>query len=49
MQSIKVLMLLLLSFFFIGGNLSAQVGNKSKNKTAAKSAVKTASAKIKQY
>jgi uncharacterized protein len=45
MLSTKFLMLLLVSCFFISGNLSAQVNSKLKNKTVAKAPA----AKIKQY
>ena len=42
-------MLLLITCFFVTGNLSAQVSNKSKNKTAAKLAAIAAPANIRQY
>jgi uncharacterized protein YciI len=49
MQRIKILMLAIISCFFIAGNLSAQVSNKSKTKTDAKTAAKAPAAKVRQY
>ena len=49
MQRMRFLMLLLLSCFFITGNLFAQVNNKPQTKTTVKPAVKVPPAKIKQY
>ena len=42
-------MLVIVNCFFIAGNLSAQVNNKSKNKTETKTAAKEPVAKVRQY
>ena len=49
MQRIKILILVIVSCFFIEGNLSAQINNKPKPKVAAKPVVKGPEAAIRQY